>query len=71
MSHPKEFHSSAPKHGHEHMYEILDGHHEKSVKHDGAAISGPGGLAPANKKAGKEDTRAEVFKSGGKVRKHK
>jgi len=69
MKHPKEFHASAPKHGHEHMYEILDGHHEKSVKHKGEAVRGIGGLAPVH--APKSDTRAEVFKGGGHVKKHK
>jgi hypothetical protein len=67
MAHPKEFHSAKPKHGHEHMYEILDGHHKKSVKHEGEAVKGPGGLAVPHTSAGKEDTRAEVFKRGGRA----
>jgi hypothetical protein len=62
-----EFEGSAPKHGHEHMYEILDGDHEKSVKHKGAAKMGIGGLAPVRTPS--TDTRKEVFKKGGRVKK--
>jgi hypothetical protein len=54
--------------GHKFTMEILDGEHEKSVKHRGAPVSGPGGLAPANKKAGSSDSRPETFKKGGKVK---
>jgi hypothetical protein len=66
---PKEYSDLKPKHGHNHMYEILDGHHEKSVKHHGEAKMGIGGLAPVH--APHTDTRREVFKKGGKAKKHK
>ncbi len=55
--------------GHKHMMHILDGDHEASVKHTGEAKMGIGGLAPVHKPH--TDTRAEVFKKGGKAKKHK
>jgi len=67
--HPAEFHGEKPKHGHKHMFEVLDGHHEKSIKHEGEAVQGPGGLAKVHVPS--TDTRREVFKHGGKVKKHK
>lgn len=66
--HPVEFEGSGPKHGHKHMYEVLDGHHEESVKHKGEAVKGPGGLAVPHQSAGVEDTRREAFKRGGHVK---
>ena len=55
-------------HGHKHMMHILDGDHEASVKHRGEAKVGVGGLAPVGHPS--SDTRAEVFKKGGHVKKH-
>jgi hypothetical protein len=64
-------HSENPKHGahtgHNHMREILDGDHEKSVKHRGSAKLGIGGLAAVHVPHG--DTRREVFKHGGRAKK--
>lgn len=65
--HPAEFHGEHPHHGHEHMKDILDGHHTKSVKHEGGAVHGIGGLAPVHKPHA--DTRGEVFRKGGHVKK--
>jgi hypothetical protein len=48
------------------MFQILDGDHEKSVKHEGAAKRGIGGLAPVETNH-TEVSRHEEFKHGGKV----
>jgi hypothetical protein len=51
------------------MYEVLDGDHEASIKHEGPAKRGIGGLAEVRKPH--EDSSKEVFKKGGKVKNHK
>lgn len=64
VKHPKHGHET----GHEHMREILDGDHEKSVKHKGSSKMGIGGLAAVH--VPHSDTRREVFKRGGHAKKH-
>jgi len=49
------------------MKDILDGDHEKSVKHHGSSKMGIGGLAAVHKPHG--DSVREVFKRGGHAKK--